>query len=184
MAEKSGTMGSVEELGDIWGEYSEWYNQVLRAVFYPKDVALSELPAPPASFDDWLLSAKKEGTLDSSVLDNLTAIHSDIAEIATRLHSNTRSGEAPKLDDFDELMAIHEDLALRLRRIEQDSELADSGIDSETGFRSMSVFQRDILREIDRRARTNTPFCLAAVKIDMFSHLKTCSCFDETSIPL
>ncbi|MEM6781971.1 MAG: diguanylate cyclase, partial [Pseudomonadota bacterium] len=43
---------------------------------------------------------------------------------------------------------------------------SDGGLDSETGLRSMTVFERDLKREIERLARSKNPFCLAAVTID------------------
>lgn len=162
----------MEELGTILDEYAEWYNHVIRAVFYASELGKADHLERPEKFPAWLDEAKTNHYLDINLIEQLNTIDSDLVETAGKFYVYADQQKKPPLTEFDDFRTVYEDFHGRVHRIEQDSQLSDSGIDAETGLRSMSVFERDLSREMERRARSSVPFCLAAVRVDHVASVK------------
>lgn len=156
----------MEELGAILEDYTEWYSHIIRSVYYAKNLEGVNLQSKPVALIQWGEDGLDKGLLDSGIVDIIRSIDAEFEEAATKFAKHAVSGTPPSLEEFDEFRTTYEDFYSRIRRVERDSQLSDSGIDTETGMRSMSVFDRDLKREVERRARSDTPFCLAYIRID------------------
>lgn len=156
----------MQELGSILENYAEWYNNVLRSVYYTQDVGNPGMQRKPDSFVLWLGDAGDKGYIDDPLIQRLEDLDREFGDAAEKFYKKGIEAEQPTLQEFDDFRHAFENFYGRVLHVERDSELSDSGIDVETGMRSMTVYERDLSREIDRQARTNTQFCLAAVRID------------------
>ncbi len=156
----------MEELGAILEDYTEWYSRILRSVYYAKNLEGTAQQPKPVTLIDWAEEGLDKGLLDANIVETIKGADAEFAESAAKFARNAQNDTTPSLEEFDEFRTMFEDFYGRVRRIERDSQLADSGVDTETGMRSMSVFDRDLKRELERRARSDNPFCLDYIRID------------------
>lgn len=167
MENNENTTSLSEELGDIIEDYTQWYNAVIRDLFYKVEVPDKDQSNNPLSnFESWLSRAQRSDIFDPRLLERIQSIHTEIRNYADTLASSVKGEEKPEIDAYDEFSHMFADFTGRIQRLGYDSKLSDSGIDALTGMRSMSVFEKDMVREIERRLRSNNPFCLVVVQMD------------------
>jgi diguanylate cyclase len=159
-----------EEIADILNVYGEWYIATLRHIFYVKEVNEGDFTASPPLLLEWLEENAANNTLDPAIITIIKDIHQELNQVAISLVNTAKSGQIPKLKEFDHFRDVYEDFCGRLERLEK--EAGQENTDAETGFRTMNVFQADIKREQDRIARSDKPFCLSFVKINNFEDIE------------
>lgn len=101
----------------------------------------------------------EEFHIPSRVLDSQSILHQMASDILD-------AEEQPVRATVETFLVAYESFQNSLRRLEQDSLLADFGIDALTGLRSKSVMIPDLERELERRARRGQPFCFVVSRID------------------
>lgn len=161
-------------LAPVLDEHAEWFNRVVRQVFYPEKKLNDDLLAVPDSFDNWAAQAGKDETVLAESLKRMRRVHSDMRQAADYLlKDSVNTREKPEVKQFDTFVILYDEFVSHLRRIERDAAIADSGIDSLTGLRTRQVMARDLERELERRSRRGRPFCLALARIDNYEQIKT-----------
>lgn len=162
----------LEELNIVLQEYTEWFMQVMRHVFYPDADAQSKTHSHPESFEMWIQKAEQEKAVDSAVLKSFFDLHTDLCKQAVLLTDQAQKDKMlPQLEEFDKLAVLFEEFINRARRMERDCLLEDSGIDTLTGLRNKDVLFKDVRLEMDRLERHGKSFVLALVKIDHFHEI-------------
>ncbi|MCM2343374.1 MAG: diguanylate cyclase [Alphaproteobacteria bacterium] len=161
----------LKELSPIIDEHAEWYNRVMRAVFYPE--RSGDPFDPPQSFNTWMHSAAQDDFVAKVTLERLRKIQVELYEMASDLmHEALTSGARPDFKIYDEFTNLYDDLVYQLRRMEHDAVQADTGMDVATGLRSKKAMTIDLEREMERRARRGKPFCLAIAQIDSYDQIR------------
>lgn len=166
MAESTKTRPLSALINELWGEYAEWHGQVLRRVYYYAQLSAPSFPELSLAFEDRIRAHEDARALNPVLIDTIRETQAAMIASAQKLYSFAEKGIVPLLEDFDDFNNIYEDFSLKLHRIEQDSKLTDSGLDKDTGMRSMTVFSRDMEREMERRSRSEIAFCLAVLRLD------------------
>lgn len=161
----------LKALTPILDEHSEWYNRVMRVIFYPERAG--ESFEPPHSFTTWLSDAAQDDFVGKATLEKLRKMQGELYEISGDLmHDAKASGGRPDFKVYDEFVNLYDDLVYQLRRLEHDAVQADTGLDVATGLRSKKAMVVDLEREMERRARRGKPFTLALAKIDNYEHIR------------
>ncbi|MCE7886223.1 MAG: diguanylate cyclase [Alphaproteobacteria bacterium PRO2] len=163
----------IKALEAVLDDYTEWFLQVTRRIFYPQHV--TESPGKPfscpPSFENWVKTASG---VRPDILRNLRALHDDLCKRSELLMDNAvREKKPPVYDEFLKLTVLFEEFTGRIRRFEKDLVLGDSGIDTLTGLRSMHALEKDTKREMERLARQGKTFAMALVRIDNFKDIQT-----------
>lgn len=164
----------LKALSPILDEYSEWFGRVFRRAFYPGDSRTkgSSLKQPN-SLGLWIEDPKATDFVDEGSLDKIRGISGELHEAARLLMDRgSETGGAPGVELVDNFVDLHDEFVAHIRRLERDSLLADSGLDSLTGLRTQEVMAKDIRREMERRSRRGKPFCLVLGRIDDFGPIR------------
>ncbi len=162
----------IGELAAVLDDYTEWFMLVVRRISYPQHTEEQKHLSKPESFALWMEEAGKSGFKDEAI-ERLNMLHDDLSQHAGKLISNSlESQQAPEFKGFDKFVTLFEEFLLHVRRLEIDSLLEDSGIDSLTGLRSEAALEKDLGCEMDRLARQGKPFSIALVRIDNFEEMK------------
>ncbi|HNQ91642.1 MAG TPA: hypothetical protein PKI93_01790 [Alphaproteobacteria bacterium] len=156
MTQETPSAASFSHLAE---EYGVWFAQIIRAVFYSKDVG--QKPHSPALVD--ALPDIHERLKKGGVIDRLKSSQITLHDLADKMMDG---GGVPTLSAFDTFWQTYEGFSVQLRRIEKDVVLSDFGIDMATGLRSSAVMVADLERELERRARKGQPFSVAMIRID------------------
>lgn len=165
----------LKALDAVLDDYTGWFLQVTGRIFYPTNIpdALGQPLTCPPSFENWRSSAEKAGSAPPDLLRSIRNLHDDLRARSEQLmDSAAREKKPPPYDEFLKLTVLFEEFAGRLRRYEVDRMLDNSGIDSLTGLRSISVMEKDIGREMERLARQGKAFAVALVRIDNFEAMR------------
>lgn len=161
----------LKALAPILDEYTEWFMQLLRRIMYPKDTQEGQVFSKPSSFLQWLDLAEQE-KFQADILERLTNLHSDLSVQADKLINESMKGaDTPEYKEFDALMTLFEEFTLRLRRLEKDVLLENSGLDELTGLRSRGTLKKDYNTEMERVSRQGRPFTLAVVRIANYADI-------------
>ncbi|HEY0901719.1 MAG TPA: diguanylate cyclase [Micavibrio sp.] len=161
----------LKALAPIVDEHAEWYNRVMRAIFYPERAG-DPFP-PPASFVAWLNDAAQDDFVGKATLEKLRKMQTELYEIGSDLMHDTKiSGARPDFKVYEEFVNLYDDLLYQLRRLEHDAVQADTGLDVGTGLRSKKAMVIDLEREMERRARRGKPFTLALARIDNYDQIR------------
>ncbi|QQG35558.1 MAG: diguanylate cyclase [Micavibrio aeruginosavorus] len=161
----------LKELSPIIDEHAEWYNRVMRAVFYPERAG--DPFDPPQSFSQWVVSASQDDFASKPTLERLRKIQGELYDMASDLmHDARTTGARPDFKVYDEFTNLYDDLVYQLRRLEHDAVQADTGLDVATGLRSRKAMAVDLEKEMERRARRGKPFCLAIAQIDNYDQIR------------
>lgn len=165
---------SLKALAPVLEGQGEWYGSVLLRLFYPDKFQKGDIPAMPGSFVEWLETAHKAGDVSRPALDRLIQIHADLQKLAgDLLIDSLNSVSRPDIKSYELLSDIYDEFTSNLRRLEKDFLLADTGIDPLTGLRSRRAMDKDLERELERRARRGKPFSLVLVHIDDYQSLSS-----------
>lgn len=161
----------LKALAPIVDEHGEWYNRVMRSVFYPE--RSGDQFDPPQAFASWLTEASQDDFVAKATIDKLKKMQAELYEMASDLMHDARStGARPDFKVYDEFTNLYDDLLYQLRRLEHDAVQADTGLDVMTGLRSRKAMVVDLEREMERRARRGKPFCLALAQIDNHDQIR------------
>lgn len=163
----------LNALAPVLDEHAEWYNRVLRHVFYPEKKMDTDLLAIPDSFEQWTMSVSQIEGVQKEGLDRVRRVHADMHEAAKFLIENSEQGiEKPAVKRFDTFVTLYDEFVSNIRRLEREAAMSDSGLDALTGLRTRNVMAKDLEREMERRARRGKAFCLALAKIDHYDEIK------------
>ncbi len=161
----------LKALAPIVDEHAEWYNRVMRAIFYPERAG--DPFEPPQSFAAWLNQVAHDDFVGSATIEKLRKMQAELYEAGGDLmHEAKISGGRPDFKVYDEFVNLYDDLLYQLRRLEHDAVQADSGLDVGTGLRSRKAMSVDLEREMERRARRGKPFTLALARIDNYEQIQ------------
>ncbi len=174
MAANTDLHKQLKSLETVLDEYLEWFLELTKLVFYPvQNAAKSESFSHPQSFDGWLQNSAKTDFLTKDVLKDLHRLHSELGEQAENaVKTAAQEKIIPDVKDYEKLAVLFEQFLSRIRRVEKDCLLEDSGIDVLTGLRTYDVMEKDISREMDRFARQGKTFSIALVRIDNFHDMQ------------
>jgi diguanylate cyclase (GGDEF)-like protein len=162
----------IKALSPILDEYSEWYGRVVRRSFYPSDTRLPGELARPVSFKNWVDDPARTDFVEDSALDKMKSLTAELHEAANRLmEDGSATDGAPDMQSLDDFINLHDEFVTHIRRVERDSLLADSGIDTLTGLRTADVMAKDLDREMERLSRRGKPFCIVLCRIDYFPEI-------------
>lgn len=158
----------------VLDEHAEWFNRVVRQIFYPEEKLSADLLSVPESFESWATAISEVDGIGKESLVRIRRVHTDMHQAASGLVENARlHSEKPVIKQFDTFVILYDEFVSNIRRLERDAAMTDRGMDPLTGLRTQSVMARDLEREMERRARRGRPFCLALAKIDHYEELKT-----------
>ena len=163
MVDKDDKNPLMEGLLSVLEEYVEWHHRTVRALFYNTEDIITK---PPQSFIDWIAEAEEKGAIDKGLSQSLESSHYEISSYALKFVERIKERSKPSLEEYDDFANIYNDFLSRAHRLEKQTQLADGGLDVETGFRSMAVFAEEVGREIERRVRSGSPFCIVAARVD------------------
>lgn len=163
-----------KELTLILDEYTEWFAQVVKRVFYPENAITQKALSEPKAFPLWAKGIEKEDLVPSEAVERLKALHSDLdVKAGELLKSALHSKERPDFESFDAFVTLLEAFANHVRRLQQDISLKSSGYDSETGLRSELSLYKDLKIEMERLSRQGRPFSVALVQINNLEDLRS-----------
>lgn len=162
----------LHALSPILNEFSEWYGDLLRQLFYPEEISRDVPDCASPSFEVWLKEAASSPYVEPEMLKKLDDLNRDLHILSGALFRDARDNRVkPCGKSYDQLSTIYFALINNIRRLELDALLEDSGIDALTGLRSKHAMQADIERELERLARRGKPFSLALARIDLYDAL-------------
>ena len=163
----------LNALSPVLDEHAEWFNRIVRQMFYPEKNQDADLLSVPDSFESWATAIGQIDGIGKESLNRIRRVHTDMHHAATDLVENARmTTEKPAIKQFDTFVILYDEFVSNIRRLERDAAMTDRGMDPLTGLRTQSVMARDLEREMERRARRGRPFCLALAKIDHYDELK------------
>ncbi len=162
----------VKNLGEIADQYTEWFMQVMRRLFFVGDQNDITTSNKPEGLFLWLDRARAD-QMHPDIIDRIEKIHDDLSLIADMMINEAlKSKSAPALKKFDKIVTLFEEFTRYVRRLDKDILLEDSGIDTLTGLRSFATLRKDLRREMDRLSRQGKPFCIALVRINKFDEIE------------
>ena len=123
---------------------------------------------PPASFAIWYESALKTLPQDQPSIDRLATLHDQLHRLAKLVLMKTPDGQPVAREDYEDVIAKHNELLNGLRRLERAFSIAASGLDLLTGLRSRVGLLEDLEREYNRFMRNGRSFCITMIDIDHF----------------
>lgn len=157
----------LKALSPVIDEHAEWFGRATKRIFFPKAFKDSERLGVPDSFQHWMREAEKYDFIEKVTLQDLKKIFEELHIVATGLTDKVvYTNDLVTLKEFDDFTSLYENFIFKLRRLEQDCAMIDSGLDIDTGLRSQHAMEIDIKRELERRARRGNPFTLALARID------------------
>ena len=163
----------LQSLMVVLDEHAEWLGHLMRVVFYPENKDADAALEKPQSFESWAKEAESNEIVEEATLNSMRASHDELHRSADKLVDLARATDG-KVDSeaFDTFIGLYDDFIFRLRRLERDCMLLDSGLDATTGLRSDAAMRKDMEREMERLARRGRPFCLVLARIDNFDVLQ------------
>lgn len=162
----------IKDVTAVLDEYSSWFMQVLRCLSYPADINPRTNFSEPESYTQWIGHVERAG-LAGGLVEKLKALKGDLNnEVQTLIRDCAQQKDRPSYKNYDRLVTLFEEFTYHIRRAEIDLLLEDSGIDSLTGLRSLSMLEDDIKREMARLARQGKQFSVALVRIDGLETMK------------
>ncbi len=157
----------------ILDEYSEWYGRVIRQAFYPEVYGDPERARHPQTFHSWLENPEGTENIDEVALEKLKALADEMhAAAVTLIGAGQHADGNPNVELLDNFINLHDEFVALVRRIERDSLLADSGMDTLTGLRTEDVMMKDLQREMVRISRHGKPFCFSYCRIDGYGEFE------------
>ena len=164
----------LRSLAAVIDEHAEWLGRATKRVFFPESFKGKDKLAVPGRFQDWLKEAVDYDFIDPVTLENLKKIYEELHIVATGLADKAAYGdEAVNLEEYGNFISLYENFIFKLRRLEYDCALSDSGMDVDTGLRSFKAMELDMARELERRARRGNPFTLALARINNYGEFRS-----------
>ncbi len=163
----------LKSLAPVLDEHAEWFGRATKRIFFPNAYKGQEKLAVPERFQEWVKEAAGYDFIEPVTLQDLNKIYEELHIVATGLTDKaTYTNELIGLKEFDDFTSLYENFIFKLRRLEHDCALSDSGLDIDTGLRSQRAMEIDMARELERRARRGNPFTLALARIDNYDEFK------------
>lgn len=164
----------LKALTPVIDEHAEWFCRATKRIFFPASFKNEEKLGAPESFRTWIRDSENHNFLEKVILDDLKKLFDELHIVARGLTEKTGygAGEPVSLQEYDDFTSLYESFILKLRRLEYDCAMADSGLDIESGLRSRQAMKIDINRELERRSRRGGPFTLVLARIDDFENIK------------
>ena len=173
MALDYGSNNRLFFLAPVLDSYAQWYHHVCVRLLYPEQEHQERDLSSPGVFEDWASEVTQDRLIEPPRLKALQENHANLHQTADQLLGYTcKSKQKPLFAAFDHFMTLYESFYERLRVMEKDLALKDSGMDPLTGLRSDFVLKKDLNREIERLARKGRAFSLALAQIDRFDDFK------------
>ncbi len=174
MALDYGSNNRLFVLAPVLDGYAQWYHRVCVRLLYPEQDHQDHDLTSPGLFEAWAADMQKDKLIEPHRLKTLQDNHGDLHQTADQLLDYTsKNKQKPLFAAFDHFMTLYESFYERLRVMEKDLALKDSGMDPLTGLRSDFVLKKDLNREIERLARKGHAFSLALAQIDRFEEFKS-----------
>ena len=159
----------LKALAPVIDEHAEWFGGVTKRIFFPKAFKEEERLAVPGTFQNWAVEAEGYDFIEELTLSNLKRLFEELHIVATGLTDKSIIANEPiSLAEYDDFISLYENFVFKLRRLEHDCALSDSGLDVESGLRSRRAMEIDISKELERRSRRGNPFTLALARIDNY----------------
>jgi len=163
----------LKALAPVIDEHAEWFGRATKRVFFPQAFKGQEKLGVPESFQKWAKEAENYTFIEKVTLYDLKKLFEELHIVATGMTDKVAySNELVTLKEFDNFISLYENFIFKLRRLEYDCAMVDSGLDVESGLRSRNAMEIDINRELERRARRGNPFTLALARIDNYDEFK------------
>ncbi len=163
----------LKALSPVLDEHGEWFGRVTKRIFFPQDFKGKEKVSVPENFQKWAKEAEGYNFIESVTLNDLKSIFEELHMVATGLTDKAAYTDEPvSLKEYDDFTSLYENFIFKLRRLEHDCAMIDSGLDIESGLRSQRAMEIDIKRELERRARRGNPFTLALARIDNYEEFQ------------
>lgn len=159
----------MKDLHQVLQESTEWFMRVTRLLHYPSTSVQTIADVYPGTFDMWAEKVRSAQILEPETLAWLVRMNEDMRKQADRLVLEAKTYKRrPDFSDYDRLALYFEEFINRIRRLEKDYYMEESGLDVLTGFRKADVMFADLAEEMERVARQGKPFALAVIRIDGF----------------
>jgi diguanylate cyclase len=129
-----------------------------------------DAPEPPPRFIQWRSEAAKALTAEQPAIERLATLHEQLHKLVKLVLIKTDREKIARGDDAS-ITEKYLELMQELRRFERAFALAASDLDPLTGLRTRLVLAQDLIREINRSARTERPFFAAVMDIDHFKNI-------------
>lgn len=170
-------MGELEKekiiagISSVLEEYCAWFSSIMRKSFYPEESSDLVLDSPDA-FITWLDEVTEIG-VHETLIETCRRLSEEFFEAAEKLVKAGSSGEQkPGLELLDEFINLYEAFIFSIHRLEKDSLLAGSGLDTVTGLRDQEAMMRDLSQEMERKARRGKSFGVVFARIDGYKELE------------
>lgn len=159
-----------EALAPILEEYAAWFSEIAYQVAYLDDLEDNKLLVTlPNSFHRWTEAPETIEGMSPFLLNDMIKAHDDMARVGGLLLNTIKNKKKPVRHDFAELKNLYNEFLMRLRRVEKDSAYEGSGIDPDTGLRSVKILKDDLKVEMERLGRQGNPFSIIIARIDFFA---------------
>lgn len=163
----------LKALAPVIDEHAEWFGRATKRIFFSRAFKNQEKLGVPESFQKWIKEAESYNFLETVTLSDLKKIFEELHVVATGLTDKAAyTNELITLKEYDDFTSLYENFIFKLRRLEHDCAMVDSGLDIESGLRSRHAMEIDINRELERRARRGNPFTLTLARIDNYDDFR------------
>ncbi len=163
----------LKALAPVIDEHAEWLGRVNKRIMFPDVFKGADKPGVPESFQKWATEAEGYDFMETVTLNDLKRLFEELHIVATGLmDKRAYTDDEITFPEYDNFTSLYESFIFKLRRLEQDCALVDSGLDLETGLRSRHAMEIDIGRELERRARRGNPFTLALARVDNYEDFR------------
>ncbi|MCB9991731.1 MAG: diguanylate cyclase [Rhodospirillales bacterium] len=164
----------LKSLAAVIDEHGEWLGRATKRIFFAaKYKGQDKLPVP-IRFQEWSREAEDYDFIDPVTLQDLKKMYEELHITATGLADKAMYTEDDvTYEEYDHFVSLYESFIQKLRRLEYDCALSDSGMDVDTGLRSPKAMELDITRELERRARRGNPFTLVLARINNYDELRS-----------
>ena len=163
----------LKALSRVVDEHAEWFGRATKRIFFPQAFKGEEKLGVPEQFQKWAKEAENYDFIEPVTLNDLKRIFEELHVVATGLTDKVAVLNEPvTLTEYDDFTSLYENFVFKLRRVEHDCAMSDSGLDVESALRSQRAMEIDIKRELERRARRGNPFTLALARIDNYDEFK------------
>lgn len=175
MDSNSAYRGDLAELDAVIDEYTDWFLQFVRIVFFTVEGSSghgARMDAP-TSFVQWAKQATHNNQLDTIAVGGLLLLHKELSSTAQTVQALPRGrGNLLENENCEKLTLLFEEFLNKLKRTSRQDVNAKKDINSVTGLHAQNSFYKDVHREMERLARQGKTFSLAIIKIDDYKRIE------------
>ncbi len=146
-------------------EHIKWFGDIVRAVIFSQnaDISIYELPN---SLLAWCEKEADNIGLRNDLLEKLKYYHLELEIEVKKIIENLNNGVELTPDSYNLIEQNLFSYIKELKKLQENTSGINVAIDPLTGLRSMSGMKNDIQKELDRRERKGSAFCVCEVEID------------------